>query len=74
MILTLNIDINNNKAKAFLDFIKTLDFIKIKEDNTDDFTLTQEHINILDERKQKHLKKESKSFNWDEIKSELINS
>jgi hypothetical protein len=68
MILTLNIDINNNKAKAFLDFIK------IKEDNTDDFTLTQEHINILDERKQKHLKKESKSFNWDEIKSELINS
>ena len=74
MILTLNIDINNNKAKAFLDFIKTLDFIKIKEDNTDDFTLTQEHIDILDERKLKHLKKESESFNWDEIKNELINS
>ena len=75
MLLTLNVEINNNKAQAFIDFIKTLDFIKIKEKkDSKDFILTQEHISILDERKQKHLKNESKSFSWNEIKSELINS
>ncbi len=75
MLLTLNIEINNNKAKAFIDFIKTLDFIKIKEtDNSEDFALTQEHKKILDKRMQKHLNNESKSFNWEDIKAELINS
>ena len=31
MKLTLEIDINNNKALALIDFIRTLDFIKISK-------------------------------------------
>ena len=71
--LTLDIDTNNNKAQAFVDFIKTLDFIKIKEEPRE-YSLSEEQIQILEERKQKHLNKESKSNKWPEIKDELINS
>ncbi len=31
MLLTLDLDIENNNAKAFIDFIRTLDYIKIRE-------------------------------------------
>jgi len=75
MLITLDIDANSKKAKAFIDFIKTLDFIKIKEKATpDEYVLTQEQINLLEERKQRHIKKESKSYTWDEIKNELSDS
>ena len=64
--LTLSIDTNSNKAQAF---------IKIKDENdTKKFSLSHEQIQMLEERKQKHLDKESKSFNWPEIKEGLINS
>ncbi len=75
MLLTLDIDTKSNKAKAFVDFIKTLDFIKFYEDNDiEDFTLSDEQIKILDERKQKHIKGISKSYSWNELKDELIDS
>ena len=75
MILTLNIDTSSNQAQAFIDFIKTLDFIKIDSDNINDvFSLTDEQKKILDQRKLRHQKKESKSFTWEEIESELRNS
>lgn len=32
------------------------------------FILTEEHIEILDEERQKHLKGESKSYTWEEAK------
>jgi len=73
--LTLDIDTNSNKAQAFLNFIKTLDFIIIKDKNeTESFSLSDVQIQMLKERKQKYIKKESKSFKWPEIRDELINS
>ena len=39
MKLTIKIDLSNNKAIALLNYIKTLDFIKVEEDNS---TLTKE--------------------------------
>ena len=75
MLLTLNLEIDNLKAQAFLDFIKTLDFVKIKEkDDSSDFVLTNEHISLLDERKQNHINNMSKSYSWNEIQDELRNS
>ena len=75
MIITIDIDTTNKKARAFIDFIKTLDFIKIKEkEDPSAYELTQQQINILEERKQRHIKKESKSYSWDEIKDELSDS
>ncbi|WP_438426248.1 addiction module protein [Aquimarina macrocephali] len=34
----------------------------------DEFTLTEEQYKILDERRERHLKGESKSFTWEEVK------
>lgn len=69
MILTINIDTNSNKAQAFLDFIK------IKEqDNTEAYALIDEQIQILEERKQRHINKKSKSYSWSEIKDVLKSS
>ena len=75
MQLTLDIDSNSKNTKAFVDFLKTLDFIKIKDKKeTMDYSLSEEQIKLLKERKRKHLNKESKSFSWPEIKDGLINS
>jgi hypothetical protein len=46
MKLTINIDLSNNKAIALLNYIKTLDFIKVEEDNS---TLTKEDKKKLNE-------------------------
>ncbi|MHA7059834.1 hypothetical protein ACWGOQ_0021580 [Aquimarina sp. M1] len=34
----------------------------------DELTLIEEHYKILDERRERHLKGESKSFTWEEVK------
>ncbi len=73
MILTLNIDTESNKGKAFLEFIKTLDFVTLEEE-TGEFTLTEEHIQLLDERKKKHIKKLSKSYSWEEVQEKIKNA
>ena len=70
MQLTLNIDITSNKAQAFIDFIRTLDFIKIS-DKTNTQTLSEEQIKIISKRRAKHIAGESKSYKWNDIKSEL---
>ena len=69
MRLIIDIDITNNKALALLNYIKTLDFISInEEDNITEYALSDEQKNMLNERKQKHLNDESKSYSWDDIK------
>ena len=74
MILTLDLDINNYKVQTFLDFIKTLDFIKIKEDEKfEDFILKDGHIKILDERKHNYVTEKSKTYSWTEVKDEIRN-
>lgn len=34
----------------------------------DEFTLTEEQYKTLDQRRERHLKGESKSFTWEEVK------
>ena len=75
MILTLNIDTNSDKALAFVAFIKTLDFIKINDKSESrDYFLTDRQIKILEDRKERHINNESKSYSWKDIKDELRNS
>lgn len=72
MLLTLDIDLSNKKAQAFIDFVQTIDFIKIKDEkDADVYALSEEQINVLEERKQRHISKKSKSYSWEEIQEEL---
>ncbi len=72
MKITIDIDPNNIKALALLEYIRTLDFIKIQEkESSKDYSLSDEQISILEERKDNHLKSSSKSYDWEELKSEL---
>lgn len=72
MLLTLDIDLSNKKAQAFIDFVETIDFIKIKDKkHADVYALSEKQINVLEERKQRHISKKSKSFSWEEIQEEL---
>lgn len=72
MEFTVDIDITNNKALAFINYIRTLDFISIKEkEKLAEYSLTNQQIEILEDRKEKHKNNESKSYSWDEIKEEL---
>ena len=41
---------------------------------TQEYTLSNEQIQIGKDRKQKHLNSKSKSYKWNEIKNELIRS
>jgi hypothetical protein len=65
MIRTVHIDDTNLGAKALLDYLSTLDFVKVE---TNDFELTEEHISILNQRRDDHLAGKSKSHSWDEVK------
>ncbi len=47
MSLTFSIDTSNSKAKAFIAFIRTLDFIQILDDDGD-FTLSDEQKAAVD--------------------------
>jgi hypothetical protein len=67
-MITVHIDDSTSKGKALLEYILTLDFVEVDKD---DFVLTEEHIQILDERRKKHLSGESKSYSWDEVKNSL---
>lgn len=67
-MITIQIDDSTNKGKALLEYLLTLDFVKIEKD---EFVLTEEQLEVLDERRKKHLSGESKSYSWDEIKNSL---
>ena len=67
-MITVHIDDSTSKGKALLEYILTLDFVEV---DNDEFVLTEEHIKILDERRKKHLSGESKSYSWDEVKKAL---
>lgn len=63
MKLTINIDITNNKAFALINYIRTLNFINIIEKtDTTEYALTNVQIETIEERKQKYINDESKSY------------
>ncbi len=64
----IQIDDSNNKGKALLAYLRTLDFVKVEKDES---LLTAKQLKILDERRKSHLSGESKSSSWDEVKNAL---
>jgi len=75
MKITIDIDPSNIKAQALLEYIRTLDFIRIQEtESSKEYSLSKEEISILEERKENHKKGASKSYSWDEIKDEISDS
>ena len=75
----ITLDIKDiNKLSFFTELIKNLDFVSIKEisnieENELTYSLTNEQIDIIKERKQKHFNAKSKSYSWEEIKKDLDN-
>ncbi len=66
--ITLNIE--DDKVKVFIDFIKTINYISLESiSKIPEFTLTEEHLQILNERRAKHRSGESKSHTWEEVKA-----
>lgn len=66
MIRTIQIDDSSSKAKALIDFLLTLEFVHAGDDA---FTLTDEHVAILEERSQNHVSGKSASYSWEEVKA-----
>jgi putative addiction module component (TIGR02574 family) len=69
MKYTLNIDHQNAKAAALVNYLQTLDFIDLEEQNAG-FELSQEQKEELDRRVARHQNGESESFTWEEVKAQ----
>ena len=68
MAITFQInDLTNPKAKAFLDYIKTLDFITVEKIEIQTYELTDEHLQILHERRGDRLSGKSETSSWDDV-------
>ena len=75
MKFTIDIDPSNIKAKALLGYIRTLDFIKIQEtEASKEYSLSDEQISILEERKEEHIKGRSKLYSWEDVKKQITDS
>lgn len=66
MIHTFQLDDSNPKAKAFLEFVRTLDFIKVE----DDFTLNKDVIYAIEAARESLTKEGGKSHEqvWAEMR------
>ncbi|NOQ70684.1 MAG: hypothetical protein GQ574_01710 [Crocinitomix sp.] len=69
MTHTSDIDTSSKKAKALLEYLRTLEFIK--EENHDGFVLTDEHTKILEQRRENRMNGTSKTHAWDDVKNNL---
>lgn len=52
----ITLEINDKNAKAFVDFIKTLDYVKISDGAETDFTIPEWHKNLIEERLESYKK------------------
>lgn len=66
MVHTFHIDDSNDKAKALLEFLRTLDFVKEADD---EFVLSERHLEILEERRSDRQSGKSNTYSWDDVKS-----
>ena len=69
MIRTLYLDDTGEKAKAFLEFVKTLDFVS--EEN-EEFTLSTDHIKELDAALKEHEEGKANYKSWDSVRQQLF--
>ena len=75
MLITL--DIQDAKALAFLNFIHSLDFVTINSEESakeKEFVLSDEQLNLLEERRNDRMQGKSQTYSWDEVVSSLNNS
>ena len=74
--MRLTLDIQDNNAIAFLNYIKSLDYVTIKSEEYDSikpYELTEEQLNRVEERRVERLNGVSKTHTWESIKEELKN-
>lgn len=74
--MRLTLDIQDNNAIAFLNYIKSLDYVTIKSEEYDSvksYELTEEQLNSVEERRVERLNGVSKTHSWESIKEELNN-
>lgn len=68
MKIVLSLDENNEKAKAFLNFIKTLDFISVEKQAD----IPQWQKDKLDLYLEEHESGKAEYVEWDEVKTNLF--
>ena len=60
--------INDIDDIEFLKAVQTIISAKIR-DASDDYELTEEEMQIVEERRERYLKREDKNYTWDEVKA-----
>lgn len=74
--MRITLDIQDGKALAFLNFVQSLDFVTINSEesaNEKDFVLSDEQLNLLEERRNDRIQGKSQTYSWDEVTSLLKN-
>jgi len=66
MVHTFHIDDSNDKAKALLEFLRTLDFVKEADG---EFVLSERHLEILEERRFDRQSGKSNTYSWEDVKA-----
>lgn len=66
MTYHFSIDGTSDKAKALLEFLRTLEFVT---EEKVEFALTDEHQALLEERRTNRMTGKSKTYSWDEVSS-----
>ncbi len=59
-------DTSSPNAKAFLEYIKTLDFIRTTDENPE-FSLSQEQLETLEDRRTARINGDVKTHSWEEV-------
>mgnify|MGYP006185139733 CR=1 FL=1 len=67
-MITVRIDDSTKKGKALLNYIMTLDFVEVEND---DYQLSDDQLRIIEERWEKYLSGESNSETWEIVKKKL---
>lgn len=65
MVHTFHIDDSNEKAKALLEFLRTLEFVK---EDSREFVLTEQHLEILEDRRSDRMNRKTKTHSWEDVK------
>jgi hypothetical protein len=72
--MRITLDIQDAKALAFLNFIQSLDFVTINSEESakeKEFVLSDEQLNLLEERRNDRMQGKSQTYSWDEVVSAL---
>ena len=74
--MRITLDIQDGKALAFLNFIQSLDFVTINSEesaNEKEFVLSDEQLNLLEERRNDRMQGKTQTYSWEEVVSSLNN-